>query len=170
MAPAIRAGAAEDRAAILGLTAAAFPEEDLRPLVGRLLDEVPALSILIAAEARPVGYALLTPAGLSEGAEDAALLGPVAVAPDAQGAGVGRALVEGAREAARAAGAHVILVLGAPAFYGRFGFGAERGVAPPYPLPEAWDGAWQSVWFGPTIDGATLAVPGPWRDPALWAP
>lgn len=52
------------------------------------------------------------------------MVGPVAVAPDRQGAGVGRALMA---ESIAAAGADAPLMLvGDPEYYGRFGFGAQR--------------------------------------------
>ena len=65
-----------------------------------------------------------------------------------------------------------VYVLGDPAYYGRFGFRAESDVAPPYPLPAEWRGAWQSLTLGrdtPTLQGS-LRVPPPWRRPELWAP
>lgn len=63
-----------------------------------------------------------------------------------------------------------MLVLGDPAYYGRFGFSQENNILPPYPLPAAWASAWQSKSL---IDGAAtvegpLTVPEPWQDPALW--
>jgi putative acetyltransferase len=49
-------------------------------------------------------------------------LGPIAVAPRHQGQGVGSALVQQGLELLRARGAAGCLVLGEPAYYGRFGF------------------------------------------------
>ncbi|MCY0154352.1 hypothetical protein [Hoeflea alexandrii] len=67
--------------------------------------------------------------------------------------------------------AHVY-VLGDPAYYGRSGFSPETGVAPPYPLPEEYREAWQSLGLGsaPLPDHGTLGLPDVWMQPALWAP
>ncbi|MBF0307089.1 MAG: GNAT family N-acetyltransferase, partial [Alphaproteobacteria bacterium] len=54
--------------------------------------------------------------------------GPVAVRPDRQRQGIGRALVEAALEAARRLGAPGCVLVGDPAFYGRFGFAARLGL------------------------------------------
>jgi putative acetyltransferase len=62
-------------------------------------------------------------------------------------------------------------VLGDPAYYARFGFRPERGVAPPFPIPEAWAEAWQGLALAPDAPApqGRLTVPAPWADPALWA-
>lgn len=50
------------------------------------------------------------------------LLGPVAVSPAFQGKGIGSALVEAGLSEIRSHGAHGCVLVGDPAFYGRFGF------------------------------------------------
>lgn len=55
-------------------------------------------------------------------------LGPLAVAPTFQGRGLGSNLVLRGLEACRQLGARVCVVLGAPAYYGRFGFTSAGGV------------------------------------------
>jgi putative acetyltransferase len=64
-------------------------------------------------------------------------VGPVAVHPQEQGTGVGRALLTTLIDRARQAGESALVLLGDPAFYGRFGFrpAADVGVAAPDP---AW--------------------------------
>ena len=65
-----------------------------------------------------------------------------------------------------------VYVLGDPAYYQRFGLAADHRVAPPYPLPEAWQEAWQSLGLQgdePSPAGE-LSVPQRWRQPALWGP
>ena len=58
------------------------------------------------------------------------LVGPVAVEPDLQGGGVGKALTRHMLDAARTseiAGADALMLIGDPEYYGRFfGFDAER--------------------------------------------
>lgn len=52
----------------------------------------------------------------------ALLLGPIAVRPELQGAGVGRALMFHSLERAAARGHGIVLLVGALDYYGRFGF------------------------------------------------
>jgi putative acetyltransferase len=62
-------------------------------------------------------------------------LGPVSVAPDRQKSGVGSALVRGVIAAADELGEPLMVLLGEPAYYSRFGFkpAAELGIAAPEP-------------------------------------
>ena len=167
----IRESGPGDTAAIEALYPEAFPEEELRPLVRALLRETGGVLSLIAATERDVvGHVAFTPCS----AEDApvALLAPLAVAPAWQRRGLGSALVRAGLERLGAAGFELVLVLGDPGYYGRLGFREEHAVAPPYPLPEAWRGTWQSLALGakgPRPRG-TLRVPPAWGDPALWRP
>ena len=64
-------------------------------------------------------------------------LAPVAVRKEAQGNGIGSALIRAATAKARELGFGAIFVLGAPAYYGRFGFSAAaaEGFASPYAGP-----------------------------------
>src|SRR5262249_31321273 len=52
-------------------------------------------------------------------------LAPLAVLPERQGRGIGSRLVRGGLEACRQRGERVVVVLGDPAYYGRFGFRGE---------------------------------------------
>ncbi len=101
-----------------------------------------------------------------------ALLGPLAVAPALQKAGIGSALVRNGLDLMAAAGVRGVFMLGDPGYYGRFGFKADARIAPPYPLPDAWRTAWQSIALDRDGDApaGTLKVPEPWRQPALWGP
>ncbi|SIS66944.1 putative acetyltransferase [Roseivivax lentus] len=60
-------------------------------------------------------------------------LAPVAVAPDRQGAGIGRRMVRFVAGWAEAAG-QTLVVLGDPTFYGRCGFRAATGLTSPFPI------------------------------------
>lgn len=62
-------------------------------------------------------------------------LGPLSVHPEHQGAGAGKALVHALLGAADALGEPLVAVLGAPQYYGRFGFrpAADYGIAPAVP-------------------------------------
>ena len=162
----------EDWAALASLYPQAFPDEDLLPLVRTLLHEVRDVLSLVAIRGTcVVGHGLFTPCDVVGRAGTGALLGPLAVAPRYQRQGVGSALVRAGLQRLSAGGLSQVLVLGDPAYYGRFGFRSETAVAPPYPLPAEWIGAWQSL---PLDDAAplgpgSLALPRPWLQPSLWA-
>ena len=69
------------------------------------------------------------------GDRPALLLGPVAVACDRQGEGIGAALIAHAIGAARARGHAAIVLVGDAPYYGRFGFTAEKTGALAMPGP-----------------------------------
>lgn len=154
--------------ALNALYAAAFPGEDLAPLVRALLAEPEGvLSLTAHADGVLAGHILFTTCTVDE--TPVALLGPLAVAPAFQRQGVGGALIRAGLEHLTGAAAHV-LVLGDPAYYSRFGFAPAPQVHPPYPLPPAWAEAWRSVALMPGAPPkGRLEVPPPWRDPALWS-
>ena len=87
-----------------------------------------ALSVSLVAEegARIVGHIAFSPVSLGE-APGWFGLGPVAVEPDCQRAGIGRALIEAGLDRLRSARASGCVVLGDPAYYRRFGFRAGLG-------------------------------------------
>jgi putative acetyltransferase len=64
-------------------------------------------------------------------------LAPLAVSAGSQGRGVGAALVEAGLEVCRAAGVGLVVVLGDPAYYRRFGFepAAKVGLKSTYDAP-----------------------------------
>jgi putative acetyltransferase len=169
----IRESVPRDLASIEELYPRAFPVEDLLPLVRELLrEEQTVLSLVGIAERDPVGHGMFTLCGIAGSGGKAALLGPLAVDPAWQGQGLGKALVQTGLRLLEDAGTQQIFVLGDPAFYGRFGFKRDDGVAPPYALPEMWLDAWQSIRLessGPALRGK-LSVPQAWRRQALWAP
>ena len=156
--------------AVLAIYPLAFPDEDLRPLVRRLVDGlVDVLSLAAFADGVALGHVLFTRFGA---AGEGALLGPLCVRPDAQGAGLGRRLVSEGIARVRHAGARQAVVLGDPNYYGSLGFAAERRVEPPYALPEEWDGAWQSIVLpgAEPLPAGPCTLPEPWMDPSLWRP
>jgi putative acetyltransferase len=161
----------DDEPAIEALYPAAFPEEDLLPVVRALLRETSGVLSLLALERPSVaGHAVFTVCGLAGQTESVALLGPLVVRPALQRRGIGGALVRAGLERMKAARIQKVLVLGDPAYYGRFGFAPEPGITPPYQIPEDWRPAWQSLDLGTaaiSLSG-TLMVPAPWRVPAYW--
>ncbi len=163
----------EDLAALEELYPDAFPEEDLLPLLRELLQQDSGIISLAALlDGRIVGHILFTLCSVPERSEKVAMLAPLAVASAWQKQGIGSALIDQGLRRMVAEGAVKVVVLGDPAYYGRAGFVTESSVAPPYPLPEEWRGAWQSIALqeaGGTLRGR-LEVPQAWRREALWMP
>lgn len=163
----------EDMEFIERLYPAAFPEEDMLPLVSTLLAGEPEILSLVASiDGEPAGHILFTMCGVAGNPSGAALLAPLAVAPEWQRQGVGAALIREGLYRLEQASVGQVFVLGDPAYYGRSGFKAETAIAPPYPLPEEWRGAWQSVSLGGATppDRGELLLPKEWMQPALWGP
>jgi putative acetyltransferase len=69
-------------------------------------------------------------------------VGPIGVLPEYQGLGIGSALMDALLTAADAADVPMIVLLGSPQYYSRFGFrpAQELGVIPPEPR---WGEAFQ---------------------------
>ena len=169
----IRDSVPGDLASIEALYPDAFPDEDLLPLVRELLRDTPGIVSLVAIiDASLVGHVIFTPCRVEPGADPVALLAPLAVAGAWQRQGIGSAIVEAGLQRMESAGVTRIYVLGDPAYYGRFGFAPETDVAPLYPLPAEWRGAWQSKSLadGEAPLKGRLALPRVWLRPELWAP
>ncbi len=168
----IRESLPADLAAIETLYPDAFPDEDLLPVVQELLNEKAGVISLVAhADDALVGNVIFTACTVAGRPEEVTLLGPLGVATAWQERGIGSALVRAGLQHPMNARAARVYVLGDPAYYGRFGFTSDESVAPPYPLPEEWRSAWQSLGPRGTEPprGGKLEVPQPWRQPALWA-
>jgi len=69
----------------------------------------------------------------------------VSVAPDRQSQGIGRALIEAGLADLRQRGARGCVVMGEPAYYGRFGFVPDPRLTYPGPPPEYF----MALAFGP---------------------
>lgn len=152
------------------LYAAAFPQEDLVPLVEALLADDGVLSISATNETTLIGHVLFTRGRLEGAREAVALLGPLAVHPAHQRKGIGKALIAEGLRRLKIESVAQVLVLGDPAYYSRSGFRPASRVTPPYTLPAAWTEAWQ--WL--KLDGAEhdlvgrLVLPDAWMRPELW--
>ncbi len=169
----IRESLPNDIASIEKLYQDAFPDEDLLLLVRKLLQETPiVLSLVGIVDTSLAGHAIFTTCGVAGNTDKVALLGPLAVTTAWQRRGIGSAIVRAGLQRLENTGVIQVYVLGDPAYYGRLGFVPEVGVTPPYPLPEEWRGAWQSINLRsaePPSRGE-LSVPRPWLQSALWAP
>ncbi|GAB7186077.1 N-acetyltransferase [Kitasatospora sp. Ki12] len=132
----------EDAPATRRVHMAAFPGPDEADLVDALRRDpawLPGLSVVaVDATGLVVGHALLTRLRVGDG--QALALAPVAVAPEWQRRGVGELVVRAALAAAEDAGEKLVVVLGDPEYYGRFGFTPAGGheVVGPFEVPEPY--------------------------------
>ena len=153
----IRLAQEGDWPSILEVHRAAFGEDDVPRLAAELHDRadlyVPELSFVAEADGAVVAHVMNTWNRIDETGERVLQLSPLGVLPAHQRHGHGSELVRASLDAVRAAGESLLLVEGAPAYYGRFGFvrADELGLLPP---PEAlYDWAFQVAVLDP---GAVL--------------
>lgn len=133
----IRTETPADIAAIHALTTAAFAtaghSSDTEQYIVDALRERGELSISLVADAagEVIGHVAVSPVSVSDGSSGWYGLGPISVLPERQGQGIGAALMRAAIEALRQQHARGCVLLGEPAYYGRFGFRAEPGLVLP---------------------------------------
>ncbi len=149
----VRQAFVSDFPEVLGIVTSAFGREDEAQLVERLRVSdgwLPGLALLAQPSDEPrgpiVGFSALS--RIRVGGRPALALAPVAVAPEWQRKGAGSALVRAGIERALHRREHLILVLGDPRYYGRFGFTAAHPIGIHGPYDEA----------GPAFQA--LALPG----------
>lgn len=131
-----------DIAAIEAVTIAAFASathsSDTEHFILRALRDAGQLVLSLVAVERGgiVGHVAVSPVTISDGAARWYGLGPVSVVPECQGQGVGTMLVRAALDGLRELEAAGCVVLGDPAYYGRFGFRHDKRLElPGVPAP-----------------------------------
>lgn len=131
----------------LRIERAAFEQDEEAALVAQLLQDPsahPHLSLLAFVAHEPVGHVLFTAAAIGNSGNPvpAAILAPLAVFPEFQRQGVGKALIEEGAHRLAVSGVRLLFVLGHPSYYTRCGFvpAIPFGLVPPYPVvpQEAW--------------------------------
>ena len=132
----------DDAAVVSAVHTEAFGRGDEARIVERRRQAAPFYLGLVAIDGpQVVGHILFTSVPLrGEHFSDLVLaLAPMAVRPAWQRRGVGSALVREGLAACRAAGHEVVVVVGHPAFYPRFGFVSGRllGLTAEPPMPDA---------------------------------
>jgi putative acetyltransferase len=140
LACAIRPERAADADAVRAVTMAAFGRPDEARIVDRLREHARVYIGLVATDgAAVVGHILFTSVTLRcDGTRHTVMaLAPMSVLPARQRRGVGSALVRAGLAACRDAGHEVVIVVGHPAYYPRFGFVRARPLGltsePPFP-------------------------------------
>ena len=119
----IRPETAADQAAIDALHDHAFGPGRFARTASRLREGVaadPHLSLVATVDGRLAGSVKISPIRI--GGAPALLLGPLAVDPDFEKRGIGRALVAATIAAARARGHRLMLLVGDAPYYGPLGF------------------------------------------------
>jgi putative acetyltransferase len=154
-----------DFPAIAEVTEAAFGQPDEARLVEaiRSCDEfVPELTLVAEEDGRIVGHVMFSYSAV-EGSDARLLqLSPLSVAPDRQGEGIGAALTRKALRLADERGEPLVLVLGHPTYYPRFGFRPASTFGLAAPNPEWPDEAFMAVpltAYNPSIRGRVRFAP-----------
>ena len=137
-------------------------EAELVDAVRSGTDFVPELSLVaVTDDGSVLGHVLISrvafePASDGSVRNDALALAPLAVLPPHSGRGIGSGLVREALALADDRDEPFVVVLGPPAYYGRFGFvaAAEHDISGPY------DGAGEAFQVRPRPGGESALVPG----------
>ena len=163
----IRDETSDDLDAIRDVNRLAFGQEDEARLVDALRDGGYVRVSLVAEEAgRVVGHILFSdlPIETPGGIVPALSLAPMAVIPSHQRRGIGSMLVREGLRACAEAGHRIVVVLGHPEFYPRFGFSAKMAerLRSPYSgpafmalelVPGALEGVEGEVRYPPPFEG-----------------
>jgi putative acetyltransferase len=138
----IRPETPADIQAIHQVTEAAFLNvehaDHTEQFIVKALRDAGALTISLVAEEddQIIGHVAISPVSISDGAEGWCGLGPISVAPDQQGKGIGSALMNAAINDLKELNANGCVLLGEPAYYRRFGFKSIEGLILPEVPPE----------------------------------
>jgi putative acetyltransferase len=116
------------------------PEVGLFEALWEAGDAIPELSFTALKEVGAVGH--VTASRATVATDSVVAVGPIGVLPEYQVIGIGSALMDALLTAADAADVPMIVLLGSPQYYSRFGFrpAQELGVIPPEPR---WGEAFQ---------------------------
>jgi len=131
-----------DQAAIRAVNAAAFGTPEEADLVDKLRGSEHALISLVAElDGRIAGHIMFSRMWIhaEQGIVSAVALAPMAVLPEHQRKGIGGRLIQSGLELLKGRGEKIVLVVGHPAYYPKFGFSAQaaRWLGSPFP-PEAF--------------------------------
>ncbi len=116
----------------------------------------PRLSLMAYIESQPVGHILFTRGALTSHPDVAlSFLAPLAVIPEFQRRGIGGALIEKGLELLAKADVDLVILLGHPTYYPKFGFkpAFKLGFEPTYPIPSEVADAWMVRALKPNVIG-----------------
>ena len=135
------------------------PEVGLFETLWEAGDVIPAFSFTALTDDGVVGHVTASQAAVAT--DPVVAVGPIGVLPDHQGAGIGSALMDALLTAADGADVPLVVLLGAPQYYSRFGFRPARELGVISPEPE-WGDAFQArplAAFKPAIAGRFAYAP-----------
>jgi len=140
----IRPETLEDIDSIRHVNEQAFGQEDESRLIEKLRNHGVLTISLVAVQAGDIiGHIAFSPVAIESrlSSFEAISLGPMAVLPSCQKKGTGSQLVRAGLEECKLLGYEIVVVLGHPDYYPRFGFdpAKPRGIECEYEVPdEAW--------------------------------
>jgi putative acetyltransferase len=140
----IRKETPEDIDSIRYINEQAFSQKDEAELIDKLRNcGLVTLSLVAVQAGQIVGHILFSPVTVESeySSFEAIALGPMAVLPEHQRKGIGSHLVRVGLEECRRLGHEIVVVLGHPDYYPRFGFipGRTKGIDCEFEAPdEAW--------------------------------
>ena len=128
----VRLESPSDRDASIEVERAAFAQLLEATIVEAVRDEGGSFACVADDEQEVVGHVQMSRAWVGE--TSVLALGPIGVRPVHQSKGIGASLVHAALDEARRRGEAAVILLGDPAYYGRFGFvpAARYGLRSPY--------------------------------------
>lgn len=166
----IRSETPEDIPAITAVNIEAFGQDGEARLVRALRrdgDYIPGLSLVAEHEGKIIGHILFAPVAIEseEAYVPAVALAPLSVSSEYQCRGVGSGLIEEGLQACQRLGHRIVIVVGHPGYYPRFGFTAAPvlGIHAPFPCEDnvfmacplvlgALDGIHGTVRYPPAFD------------------
>jgi putative acetyltransferase len=124
-------------AAVRAIVEEAFGQPGEADLIEALRADGDLVLSLLAVIGRPIGHVAFSRLTLPGSTVRACALAPLAVLPAFQRQGIGTGLVRDGLHRLSRSGEDLVLVLGEPAYYGRFGFTVEaaEGLRTPYDGP-----------------------------------
>ncbi len=140
----VRPETPEDIESIRDVNDRAFGQKDEAEIVDRLRKRgAITVSLVAVAGGRVVGHILFSPVSIESAgtSHQITVLAPMAVLPPYQRKGIGSQLVRAGLEECRRLGREVVVVLGHPEYYPRFGFvpAGAKGIDCEFEVPEeAW--------------------------------
>jgi putative acetyltransferase len=169
----IRAEQTDDFAAIKEVNRLAFGQEDEALLVQRIRESpgfITDLSLVAIRDEKVVGHILFSRIHIEtpQGDVEVLSLAPMAIRPEFQNSGIGSNLVREGLKRCRDLGHTIVVVIGHPKYYPRFGFvqAKQKNLDAPFPVPDeafmvcelapdAMEGIQGKVKYPPEFDKVT---------------